>query len=108
MYFLHKCCGLPLERGPECVLPRHVAGDGPRHPVLLGRSHGDDGPQADRQAALQGGETNQTCQNHNAAQDLIIVSLTGRDSDDIFTGLSACGGEGRPRQEDEQVSRQRH
>lgn len=47
----------PPDWGPERVLPRHPAGDGPRHPVLLGRSHGDDGPQADRQAAFQRGAT---------------------------------------------------
>lgn len=45
------------DRGPECLLPGHPAGNGPRHPVLLGRSDGDDGPQAHRQAALQRGGT---------------------------------------------------
>ena len=31
------------DRGPGLLLPRHGHGDGPRHPLLLGRSNGDDG-----------------------------------------------------------------
>ena len=33
------------DRGPELLLPRQRSGDGPRHPVLLGRPHDNDGPQ---------------------------------------------------------------
>lgn len=50
---LHRRC-FP-EPGPERLLPRHSAGDGSRHPLLLGGSYGDDGPEADGRAALQRG-----------------------------------------------------
>ena len=31
------------DRGPSLLLPRHGLGNGPRHPLLLGRANGDDG-----------------------------------------------------------------
>lgn len=73
-------CGFPSDPGPECVLPRHIAGDGPWHPVLLGCSYGDDGPQTNRQAALQRGETNGDTMVH----DLSVISRTWPSNDDAF------------------------
>lgn len=96
-------CIVPLDPGPECVLPWHFAGDGPWHPVLLGRPYGDDGPQTDRQAALQRGE-------NTTQQGGMLELVAGHDSGCgcFLPGVSACSGERRPREEDEQISGQRH
>lgn len=60
--------GFLSDGGLECFLPRHLVGNGPRHPVLLGCSYGDDGPQTNWQAALQRGVTEPKCPNGAAAQ----------------------------------------
>lgn len=70
-------CVFSSDPGPKCVLPRHPAGDRPRHPVLLGCPHGDDGPQTDWQAAFQRGETNHNCPNRSLAQQDVMCGSSG-------------------------------
>lgn len=80
-------CVFSLDPGPECILPGHLAGDGPWYPVFLGCSYGDDGPQIDWQAALQRGETSRNCQKprHNTTGcDISVISKTCLSNDDAF------------------------
>lgn len=61
-----------LDGGLECFLPWNLVGNGPRHPVLLGCSYGDDGPQTNWQAAVQRGVTDPKYQNGAATQQYVV------------------------------------